>query len=298
MATPKRPNKEGVFWFEDALNQKALWAAAYKVAAGERVLVAARSRRVAERAAHMIAARAAKIAARKEEGDFLTMPWGERVRLFPGGPPGGRRGHPEERPQDQVPLRPLPLPQGKAQRPDPRLLRLLTLSSARRPTETLHFYVSSERARAFGPASSFPAAGKPGTGCIGLRGRPWDRGKVMRGKARDPRPQGVWGLCGGSPASRVEARPPSSPGPTLPWEGVPGRLEGPWKAGEGVGGYSPLAPPRGRPSGAPRSRERGPRGAPRGEGARGRRRTASPKSLPRLTTLADREGQSNARRSL
>ncbi len=84
LVTPKRPDKEGVFWIdgyaqpEGHLEGRLRGGGEGKEITSGGVLPGSSPRR----AAHMVATRAAKIAARKEEGDFLTMPWGERVRLL------------------------------------------------------------------------------------------------------------------------------------------------------------------------------------------------------------------------
>lgn len=89
MVAPRAPRGKGVFWVEGkTLNQKVLWRAAYEVADGKEITLAAPSRKLAEKAAQMVALRAAKLAVRsgkEQEGSAtITMPWGDKVRVLPG----------------------------------------------------------------------------------------------------------------------------------------------------------------------------------------------------------------------
>ena len=90
VVTPKKPRGELTFWFGENLNQKALWAAAYAVARGKEITVAAPSSRIGEKVKRMIATRAARVAKVEKGATYLT-PWGEEIPLRP----GDRWEHPE-----------------------------------------------------------------------------------------------------------------------------------------------------------------------------------------------------------
>ncbi|GLV47595.1 hypothetical protein TJA_07650 [Thermus sp. LT1-2-5] len=79
---PKGVKREGVFWVpQEGLSQKALWAAAYRVAKGERVYLVGPW---ASKAKKMVLSKVAKIFAKEARENTVKLPWGERVRLLPG----------------------------------------------------------------------------------------------------------------------------------------------------------------------------------------------------------------------
>lgn len=81
VSTPPKGVKEGVFRVgETGLSQKALWAAAYRVAKGEKVYLVGPW---ASKARKMVLSKVAKILAKEARKNTVKLPWG-RARLLPG----------------------------------------------------------------------------------------------------------------------------------------------------------------------------------------------------------------------